>query len=413
MRAGRSSRGSIAEYPNISAGVAPGRADDDWSWVVSRLRHGLEYLRYQHRLFDDTPKLRDTVARAHARAVRRAGRCRRPLRAMDAASGRSGTAVARAIDAGRSRLSAPTSRRTGPTSCSSRRSSLSDRRRSTTCAPRDRSAFPRRSASGAGIICPARRSFASCPIACSSGTTRRSSEARELHGVPGAADCRHRRAVLRQVVRPPARRAIAQTFCRQIGLPARPSDPALRVLGAVHRQPARSAVRRRLDPAHPDARGSSRLRDTPILVRPHPSRRRRVGGRRSDAVRRRGACGAATRSMPHARADYFDSLYHSAVVVGLNTSAFIEAGILGRPVLHHPAARVAREPDGHGALQIPVRGRRRTADERDQLRRAPATARRGAGASVHGDPAVRPRVRAAARTRRARRRRSSSSRSRR
>ena len=33
-----------------------------------------------------------------------------------------------------------------------------------------------------------------------------------------------------------------------------------------------------------------------------------------------------------ARADYFDTLYHSAVVAGLNTSAFIEAGILGRPV---------------------------------------------------------------------------------
>jgi hypothetical protein len=33
-----------------------------------------------------------------------------------------------------------------------------------------------------------------------------------------------------------------------------------------------------------------------------------------------------------ARADYFDSLYHSARVVGLNTSAFIEAAIVGRPV---------------------------------------------------------------------------------
>jgi len=33
------------------------------------------------------------------------------------------------------------------------------------------------------------------------------------------------------------------------------------------------------------------------------------------------------------RADYFDSLYHSAAVVGLNTSAFIEAGIAQRPVL--------------------------------------------------------------------------------
>jgi hypothetical protein len=33
------------------------------------------------------------------------------------------------------------------------------------------------------------------------------------------------------------------------------------------------------------------------------------------------------------RADYFDSLYHSEAVVGLNTSAFIEAGIVGREVL--------------------------------------------------------------------------------
>ena len=30
--------------------------------------------------------------------------------------------------------------------------------------------------------------------------------------------------------------------------------------------------------------------------------------------------------------DYFDSLYYSAAVVGLNTSAFVEGGIVGRPV---------------------------------------------------------------------------------
>jgi len=33
------------------------------------------------------------------------------------------------------------------------------------------------------------------------------------------------------------------------------------------------------------------------------------------------------------RGDYLDALYHSAAVVGLNTSAFIEAGIVGREVL--------------------------------------------------------------------------------
>ena len=35
---------------------------------------------------------------------------------------------------------------------------------------------------------------------------------------------------------------------------------------------------------------------------------------------------------PHAQADYFDSLYHSHAVVGLVTSAFLEAAIVGRPV---------------------------------------------------------------------------------
>lgn len=33
------------------------------------------------------------------------------------------------------------------------------------------------------------------------------------------------------------------------------------------------------------------------------------------------------------RTDYFDSMYHSAAVVGLNTTAFIDAGIVGREVL--------------------------------------------------------------------------------
>src|SRR5439155_21965522 len=32
------------------------------------------------------------------------------------------------------------------------------------------------------------------------------------------------------------------------------------------------------------------------------------------------------------RQNYFDSLYHSAAVVGINTSAQIEAAIVGRPV---------------------------------------------------------------------------------
>ena len=36
---------------------------------------------------------------------------------------------------------------------------------------------------------------------------------------------------------------------------------------------------------------------------------------------------------PQGRCDYFDSLFHAAAVVGLNTSGQVEAGLIGKPVL--------------------------------------------------------------------------------
>ena len=47
------------EFPAITCGYVPARANDDWSWVAGRLRLGLDYLRYQHPLYADTPKLTD------------------------------------------------------------------------------------------------------------------------------------------------------------------------------------------------------------------------------------------------------------------------------------------------------------------------------------------------------------------
>ncbi len=82
-------------------------------------------------------------------------------------------------------------------------------------------------------------------------------------------------------------------------------------------------------------RADRALAGTCILVRPHP--------KRPDAWR-----DVDPRDLPdltvfpadaHApvdrrsKADYYDSIYHSAAVVGLNTSAMIEAAIVGRPVL--------------------------------------------------------------------------------
>src|SRR4051812_39714879 len=79
----------------------------------------------------------------------------------------------------------------------------------------------------------------------------------------------------------------------------------------------------------------SPLRDHGVLVRPHPDRR---GGYRTDALAdlENVAVWPAERPNPveaAARDEYFDSLHHAEAVVGVNTSAMIEAAIVGRPVL--------------------------------------------------------------------------------
>ena len=69
-----------------------------------------------------------------------------------------------------------------------------------------------------------------------------------------------------------------------------------------------------------------------VLVRPHPAQTedwQDVDLRECSPVAVWGGNPVDERT----RSDYFDALYHSAAVVGLNTSAFIEAGIVGREVL--------------------------------------------------------------------------------
>jgi hypothetical protein len=116
-------------------------------------------------------------------------------------------------------------------------------------------------------------------------------------------------------------------FCRRAGLPD--DGPfVLYVCSALFRgSPSEAAfvrewiraIRESSDPA---------LRRMNILVRPHPQR--------LDEWKDGTVAGAALwGSNPideGARADYFDSLYYSTAVVGLNTSALVEAAIVDRPV---------------------------------------------------------------------------------
>jgi hypothetical protein len=61
---------------------------------------------------------------------------------------------------------------------------------------------------------------------------------------------------------------------------------------------------------------------------------------------------------PENRADFFDSLYHCAAVVGINTSAMIEAAIVGRPVCSILADEFAGTQEGtvHFHYLLPENG---------------------------------------------------------
>jgi hypothetical protein len=140
--------------------------------------------------------------------------------------------------------------------------------------------------------------------------------------------------------RPTAR----QEFCAKVGLPS--DRPFVLFVGSTASISAPDAeltfVRRWIAAlrAHPS------LADISILVRPHPFNSRHwsdadIGDLPSVAV------------YPHwanpvnesDRQDYFDSLYHSEAVVGINTTAMIEAAIVGRTV-HSVLAEEFKDTQG-------------------------------------------------------------------
>jgi hypothetical protein len=123
-------------------------------------------------------------------------------------------------------------------------------------------------------------------------------------------------------------------FCRRVGLDS--SRPfLLYVCSALFKNSPPeatfvvswlAAIRRSSDP---------RLRDAAVLVRPHPQRLEEwdAGARAALAADGRVAFYGSNPVDADSRADYFDSMYHAAAVVGLNTSALVEAAIVDRPVV--------------------------------------------------------------------------------
>jgi hypothetical protein len=318
----------VRDFPSITYGEAPARADDEWTWVASRLRHGLDYLRYQHRLFDDTPKLRD---RSRERtpgafvvlgdAVRRYARwARRPVVALLQWLER----AAPADPAMRAYLTAQRPDVVLISPLINLGSSQIDYLRAARAL-----GLPTALCVWSWDHLSSKALIRELPDRVFVWNETQKHEAITLHGVPAeriivtGAQCFDR-----WFGREPSR--TREAFCREVGLPERPPF-ILYVCSApfLGSEPEAPFVAEWIARIRADA--SARLRAAPILVRPHPARWPEWAGldmRSFPATVIWGGNPIDARS----RADYFDSLYHSAIVVGLNTSAFIEAGIVGRPV---------------------------------------------------------------------------------
>ena len=93
---------------------------------------------------------------------------------------------------------------------------------------------------------------------------------------------------------------------------------------------------------------SETLRGAGVLVRPHPANSRQWRAFEASSFSQVSLWPpvGAEPNGPQARRDYVDSMWHCAAVVGINTSAQIEAAIVGRPVFTIRDPHFAHAQDG-------------------------------------------------------------------
>ena len=313
--------------PGISFGEAPARADDDWAWAAGRVRLGLDYLRYQHPVFDRAHKLR---ARARERtpgafialgsAVRALGGWSRELTSrllgqLEAALPPD-PAVEEYLEAARPDVLLLTPL-----------ISLGSSQIEYLRAARRRG-IPTALCVWSWDHLSSKALIRESPDRVFVWNETQKQEAVELHGMsPDRVVVTGAQCFDQWFDRAPSRERA--TFCRQVGLNA--GKPFLLYVcsalfgGSPEEAPfVMDWVRRVRECRWPE------LREAGILVRPHPSRLAEWSG--IDTAAAGIVLWGGNPVDDAARADYFDSLFHSAAVIGLNTSAFIEAGIVGRPV---------------------------------------------------------------------------------
>jgi hypothetical protein len=317
-----------AENPNVTYEELPPRAGDDWTWLAGRLRHGIEHLRYQHPMFDDTPKLRARSAeRTPGGFVRlgdflrhRASWARRPVIALL-------DWLERGVPENPD-FCALIERHQPDVVLLTPLIGLGEQQIDYLRAARSLR-IPTALAVWSWDHLSSKAIIREVPDRVFVWNDTQKREAIEFHRVPEerivvtGAQCFDR-----WFGRLPSRDRYA--LCQSIGLaPVRPFILYVCSAPFIGSQPEAPFV---VEWVRRVRASQGVLRDVPILIRPHPSRVAEWADVDVSPYRDVVVWGSNPVD-PNSRNDYFDSLYHSAAVVGLNTSAFIEAGIVGRPVL--------------------------------------------------------------------------------
>ena len=181
-------------------------------------------------------------------------------------------------------------------------------------------------------------------------------EAVELHGVPAESRPSHGRSRVRPLVRLAAGTQ-PRGVLREVGLDV--DRPIVLYAGssqfiAPDEPDVRPAVDRRRYVRHGGA-----IREAGILVRPHPARRGALPRASRSTTRRSSVWPPLGQEFPlddDGRQNYFDSIYHSDAVVGINTSAHDrERRSSGGPSTRSSPRSSRQTQRGHHPLPLPRR----------------------------------------------------------
>ena len=311
-----------AEYPTITWDFAPSFDDEPWHHAVTRLRIALDLVRFSGPEYAGSPKLRRRYTERAPRLVRRllpvtgAGVWKGALRRVERLAPRSA-----AGDAYWRRLAPDVLLLTSLTVSRSRQMDhLKTARVLGIPVAACIASWDHLSSKALLHVAP------DLTIVWNDVQVR---EAVDLHGLTaGRVVATGAQCYDAWFGRPPRRSR--EEFCRAMGL--RPDRPfVLYVCSALTPAP---------DPLEPvfvrrwieALRADPDLHDIGVLVRPHPERRRDWNGVSLDGLPQVAFYGSNPID-EDSKNDYFDSLFHSSAVVGVVTSAFLEACIVGRPIL--------------------------------------------------------------------------------